>query len=115
MDSTSSGHTSSDAALPKVIMNDPFTPVAAHCPLAPFLVAPFFWNPPAWIILLMNPPTSRLARLAFTLAHPWLLPRSVRDPRLSRDYTAPLLRASTSAPLPANDNGTDAQQREAKG
>lgn len=103
------------SSLPKAIMNNPFTRLAACYPMAPFLTAPFFWNPPAWIILLMNPPTSRLARLAFTLTHPWLSSAPVPDPRLSHDRRDPLTRASAPAPHAANDNEANAQRQKAQG
>lgn len=106
---------SASSSLPNAMMNNPFTRVAAYCPMAPFLAAPFFWNPPAWIILLMNPPTSRLARLAFALTHPWLPSPPVRDPRLSHDRKDPLPRASAPSPHAANDNEADAQRLKAQG
>lgn len=62
----------SHAGMPSYDISSPTMLLNAYGSLTPILVSPFFWNPPAWIILLMYPPTAKLAHLAFTLAHPWL-------------------------------------------
>lgn len=75
----------------------------AVAPVSIFMFSPFFWNPPAWVILMMYPPTASFTRLAFVLTHPWAPVRN-REEHNQRAHAY----SKAAADAPANDNTADA-------